>query len=251
MALKEIDLGNVRGPSGPTGAKGVSMRLKGAWSSSIAYVNDGADIDLVTSGGNTYACKQSNTNQPVSNSTYWELIAQKGATGAQGQPGATYTHPSTHPASMIAEDSTHRFLTDVERKLIQAWETFKTTGGTIEGALKVVGLLTLEGYSTSATEGYTKLPNGFMLQWGDFTTAGINVNSEINPQRVFPVAFPSTTLIVAPFVKKCVTDLGATLNAEVVIKAVTINSKSAFQTKIKAKEYVSGGVVVGYIALGR
>lgn len=162
-----------------------------------------------------------------------------------------YSHPTTHPASMIAEDSTHRFLTDVERELIQAWETFKTTGGTIEGALKVVGLLTLEGYSTSATGGYTKLPNGFMLQWGDFTTAGINANSEINPQRVFPVAFPSTTLIVAPFVKKCVSDLGATLNAEVVIKAVTINNKSAFQTKIKAKEYVSGGVVVGYIALGR
>ncbi len=98
--------------------------------------------------------------------------------------------------------------------------------------------------------GYTKLPNGFILQWGDFTTAGINVNSEINPQRVFPLAFPSATLIVVPFVKKCISDQGATLNAEVIIKAVTINSKSAFQTRIKAKEYVSGGVVVGYLAIG-
>ncbi|SCJ09845.1 Collagen triple helix repeat (20 copies) [uncultured Clostridium sp.] len=96
---QELDLGSVigpqgpkgatgpQGPTGPAGAKGVSMRLKGAWSSSTAYVNDGSYIDLVTSGGNTYACKQSNTNQVVSNSTYWELIAQKGSAGATGERG--------------------------------------------------------------------------------------------------------------------------------------------------------------------
>ncbi len=199
MALKEIDLGNVRGPAGPTGAKGVSMRLKGAWSSSIEYVNDGNYIDLVTSGGNTYACKKSNTNQAVSNTTYWELIAQKGATGPQGQPG----------------------LTDAERKLIQAWETFKASGGDIGGAITALGLngpsscayafgsgnlqlkngearidfisgdgvkpprlepLTGGDYDlgdpayyfknvwvgpySKDTNGYTKLPNGLILQWG-------------------------------------------------------------------------------------
>lgn len=93
---QELDLGSVVGPqgpvgpkgaTGPTGPKGVSMRLKGAWSSSVAYVNDGVYIDLVTSGGNTYACKQSNTNQAVSNATYWELIAQKGSTGTAGAQG--------------------------------------------------------------------------------------------------------------------------------------------------------------------
>lgn len=93
---QELDLGSVVGPqgptgpkgaTGPTGPKGVSMRLKGTWSSSVAYVNDGVYIDLVTSGGNTYACKQSNTNQAVSNATYWELIAQKGSTGTAGAQG--------------------------------------------------------------------------------------------------------------------------------------------------------------------
>ena len=81
-----------KGATGATGAKGVSMRLKGAWSSTTAYVNDSNYIDLVTSGGNTYACKASNTNVAVTNTTYWELIAQKGATGAtgpQGPQGAT------------------------------------------------------------------------------------------------------------------------------------------------------------------
>ena len=105
-------------------------------------------------------------------------------------------------------------------------------------------------YSKSGTGGYTPLSNGLIVQWGDFTTAGINANAEINPQRIFPIAFPSATLIVIPFVKKCISDQGALLNAEVVVKQVTINSKSAFQTRLKAKEYVSGGVVVGYIAIG-
>lgn len=77
------------GATGATGAKGVSMRLKGAWSASVAYVNDGNYIDLVTSNGNTYACKVSNTNVAVSDTSKWELIASKGATGAQGTKGDT------------------------------------------------------------------------------------------------------------------------------------------------------------------
>lgn len=76
------------GAKGDTGAKGVSMRLKGAWSSTTAYVNDSNYIDLVTANGNTYACKVSHTNQAVSNTTYWELIARKGDTGAKGAQGA-------------------------------------------------------------------------------------------------------------------------------------------------------------------
>lgn len=90
----------VKGATGATGAKGVSMRLKGAWSSTVAYVNDSNYIDLVTSGGNTYACKVSNTNQAVTNTTYWELIAQKGntgATGPQGAKGATGATGATGP----------------------------------------------------------------------------------------------------------------------------------------------------------
>ena len=225
MALKEIDLGNVRGPAGPTGAKGVSMRLKGAWSSSTAYVNDGNYIDLVTSGGNTYACKTSNTNQAVSNSTYWELIAQKGATGPQGQPG----------------------LTDAERKLIQAWETFKASGGDIGGAITALGLngpsscayafgngnLQLKNgearidfisgdgakpprlepltggdydlgdpayyfkdvwvgpYSKNAN-GYSKLPNGLIIQWGQFDS-GSSV-TEIENKITYPLVFPTRLL---------------------------------------------------------
>lgn len=31
----------------------------------------------------------------------------------------SYTHPDTHPASMIVEDSTHRFVTDTDKNNLQ------------------------------------------------------------------------------------------------------------------------------------
>ena len=57
-----------------------------------------------------------------------------GATGPQGPkgdtgaPGATYTHPTSHPATMITEDSTHRFLTDEERERINKSAVFDLAG---------------------------------------------------------------------------------------------------------------------------
>ena len=78
-----------KGDAGATGSKGTSMRLKGAWDSATAYVNDGTYIDIVTSNGSSYACKVSNTNVAVSDTTKWTVIASKGATGAVGATGAT------------------------------------------------------------------------------------------------------------------------------------------------------------------
>lgn len=77
----------VKGDTGAKGNTGTSMRFKGAWSSTTAYVADANYVDIVTSGGNTYRCKSSHTNQAVTNTTYWELIAQKGANGATGAQG--------------------------------------------------------------------------------------------------------------------------------------------------------------------
>ena len=117
--MPEFDLGQVVGPQGPTGATGpkgatgaqgpkgatgatgpqgakgatgVSMRLLGAWAASKAYVNNASYIDIVTYGGNTYGCIKSHTSSTSiipTNTTYWQLLAQKGATGAPGAKGAT------------------------------------------------------------------------------------------------------------------------------------------------------------------
>lgn len=86
-----------RGATGAAGAKGVSMRLLGAWSNSTAYVNNSVYIDIVTYSGNTYACKTSNTGQTPTNTDYWTLIAQKGATGSQGTQGPKGDTGATGP----------------------------------------------------------------------------------------------------------------------------------------------------------
>lgn len=80
------------GAKGATGAKGVSFVVKGAWASGTAYVNNTTQIDVVTYNGSSYACKASHTASPSilpTNTTYWTLIAQKGATGAKGDKGDT------------------------------------------------------------------------------------------------------------------------------------------------------------------
>ena len=80
------------GPQGAKGATGVSMRLLGTWAASKAYVNNTSYIDIVTYNGNTYGCIKSHTSSTSilpTNTTYWQLLAQKGDTGAKGATGAT------------------------------------------------------------------------------------------------------------------------------------------------------------------
>ena len=77
------------GEKGATCAKGVSMRLKGAWAASTAYVNDANYIDVVTYGGSTYACKTSHTSASAWVDANWIMISQKGNTGATGAKGVS------------------------------------------------------------------------------------------------------------------------------------------------------------------
>lgn len=78
---------------GGTGATGVSMRNKGAWTSGTAYTagtSGGTYIDVVTLDGSSYACKAGHTastsNKPP-NTTYWTLLSEKGDQGIQGIQG--------------------------------------------------------------------------------------------------------------------------------------------------------------------
>ena len=59
---------------------------RGAWSNSVKY----NFFDLVTNGGSSYLCINKGgapAGTAVTNTTYWALIAQKGATGATGATG--------------------------------------------------------------------------------------------------------------------------------------------------------------------
>lgn len=83
--MPTIDLGRVKGDTG------VSMRSKGSWTPSTAYVNNSQYIDVVTNGGNSYACKTSHTSGSTFSSDNWNLVAQKGAKGDKGDKGNTPT----------------------------------------------------------------------------------------------------------------------------------------------------------------
>ena len=50
---------------------------KGAYNNSTAYTPD----DVVTSGGSSYICKLASTGNAVTNTTYWDVLAQKGTDG--------------------------------------------------------------------------------------------------------------------------------------------------------------------------
>lgn len=78
----------------------VAYLSKGAYSSSTQYEKN----DVVTYQGSSYVSLQSTKGNAPTNTTYWQLIAEKGTkgdTGATGQTGATGNGIST-----IAKTST-------------------------------------------------------------------------------------------------------------------------------------------------
>lgn len=114
----------ITGNTGPTGPTGVSMRNKGNWATSTAYVNNGSYIDVVyySTNGCSYMCKTSHTSSSSilpTNTTYWTLVASKGAdssvagpTGATGVTGPTGpTGPE--PANVLKYSA--QTLTDTQK----------------------------------------------------------------------------------------------------------------------------------------
>ena len=61
----------------------VAIVPKGTWNAATTYKK----LDLVTFEGSSYIALQNNSNKPVSNTTYWQKIAQKGDQGIQGIQG--------------------------------------------------------------------------------------------------------------------------------------------------------------------
>src|SRR6185503_10585727 len=74
------------GPTGATGATGATgITWQGTWSSSTAYVVN----DAVEYNGTSYISIQPGTNkQPDTQTAFWSVLAQIGATGATGATGA-------------------------------------------------------------------------------------------------------------------------------------------------------------------
>lgn len=81
----------VAGPMGQPGPAGQGYTWRGAWSSTTAY----NAYDTVSYQGSSYLCILGHTNQTPTNTTYWNLIAQMGATGNQGVQGPAGTVGAT------------------------------------------------------------------------------------------------------------------------------------------------------------
>lgn len=73
---------------------GSSLNWRGSWATSTSYASD----DVVENDGSSYVCISAHTSGASSEpgvggswATYWELLAEKGATGATGATGAAGT----------------------------------------------------------------------------------------------------------------------------------------------------------------
>lgn len=79
------------------------------------------------------------------------------------------------------------------------------TGGTISGNLTVTGDLFV-GTSLKATNGYTRLPNGLILQWA--TGTGTSSAAPQTQTISFPIAFPNACLNVSASIRTTATTIG-------------------------------------------
>ena len=65
-----------------------------------------------------------------------------------------YSHPASHPASMIEESTTRKFMTDAEKTLLSSLGT------------NAIQLESQNLWNEKAQNGYVKLSNGLLIQWG-------------------------------------------------------------------------------------
>ena len=87
-----------------------------------------------------------------------------------------YMHPASHPASMIAEATNKRFMTDAERSTISSLGTSYAKADFSNITSKSMG-----------QNGYYKLPDGLLIQWG-YASNSSNGNMTV----YFPLSFYDT-----------------------------------------------------------
>lgn len=63
-------------------------------------------------------------------------------------PGNTYSHPTKHPATIITEDTTHRFVTDAEKAAWNAKASTAVATTTTNGLMSSTDKSDLESLKT-------------------------------------------------------------------------------------------------------
>lgn len=182
----------IQGPTGPTGSKGATGNTgaqgpigptgpKGANGSNGAQGPTGptgpAGINATTT-----AVATTSTNGLMSSTMVTKLNGI--ATGANN-----YVHPANHPATMITEDTTHKFVTTTEKNAIRDWTNFRDIGGSIYGTV------TATRFNSSQFKRILPIPNfesgysaGFGLETSDSSDSCVlAVGSDGSPEGNYNV----------------------------------------------------------------
>lgn len=112
-----------------TNGKNITYRWSGT-----TYVEISKSLALGETSGTAYrgdrgkiAYEHSQTAHARADATKTEKSNTNGNIKINGTETVVYTHPSTHPATMITEDSNHRFVTDAEKEAFGASTVFWAT----------------------------------------------------------------------------------------------------------------------------
>jgi hypothetical protein len=73
------------GATGATGPQGQGFTWRGAYDNATAY----SPYDVVSYNGSSYVCTSATTGNLPTDNSFWNLVAQKGDTGATGSDGAS------------------------------------------------------------------------------------------------------------------------------------------------------------------
>lgn len=112
------------------------------------------------------------------------------------------------------------------------------SSGRFNSNLEVLGTLTYGAFSTG-TNGYTRLPNGFIIQWARYTQTNDSTTTVS-----YPLAFPTAALVVVGSKGRTSTGVSTQTNAE----AVSLNNASTFWAN--ANDVGGTGYVLFIIAIG-
>lgn len=114
-----------------------TLAWKGAWSAVTSYVIG----DVATLAGSSYRCKIAHINHTPPNGIYWDVLAMKGDTGAQGIPGILMK---------IEDDPTPKLGGDL---IVNGKKIVSTGNGDIDLSPNGSGKIKLKGLVFPASDG--------------------------------------------------------------------------------------------------
>lgn len=218
-----------------SGTAGVVDR--GTYSGATAYEAN----DIVLNNGSTWIALQSTTGNappvlPTESNAYWRLLARKGTDGT-GTGDVVGPAGATSGNLAVFSGSTGKLLAE------QVLSSFAAS--ILDDASGAAMYATMGATQSLAASGWTKLPNGLIIQWG----VAVTPNSGIGT-IAFPMAFPNEVFRVIPgtfHVENTATAAFATWVNSVTLSNFVVNGRFI----VNGGTVGSGGVQAVYIAIGR